>query len=282
MTPIDPAHEAGYVTDQRRAHWPATIAAFEAKSAAVARLPGFSADIPYGPHPRRRFDWFPAEGRPRAVLAWFHPGYWQMRDKSLFRCLMPRFAGLGLDVAMVGYPLAPEASLAAITEAARDALPALVAHTRAMRGRVLPVVAAGHSAGGHLAIELATTDWTERGDDAVAIAAALAFSGVYDLEPLIDTTLNAALGLDPVTAHAASPIHRVGTIGSPALFAVGGAETAAFLAQNAAMAAAWEAAGHTAEVFVAEGDDHFSLIDRLLDERSGLSAAVAGLLDRAL
>lgn len=277
-SPIDPVHEAAYVTDQRRAHWPATIAGFEAASAEVAARSGFVGDVGFGPHPRQRFDWYPADGPARATLAYFHPGYWQMRDRTLFRCLMPVFAAMGLDVAMVGYPLCPEVNLAELTEAARASVPALRAFARERRGRDLPIVAAGHSAGGHLAVELALTDWAARGIAPHPIAAVLALSGVYDLEPLVATSLNAALRLDSAAARAASPIHRVGSLGAPALFAVGGGETAAFRDQTARMADAWRAAGHRADVVESGEDDHFSLITALGDAESPLHRAVAGLL----
>jgi len=279
---IDPALDAAYVVDQRRPHWPATIAGFEAASAAGAADPRFVGDVGFGPHPRQRFDWFPADGAARGIVAWFHPGFWQMRDRTLFRCLMPRFAALGLDVAMVGYPLCPEVTLAELTEAARAVVPALVARETAVHGRPLPIVAAGHSAGAHLAVELALTDWPARGLAPAPIAAVLALSGVYDLEPLIPTSLQAALRLDPASARAASPVHRVGSVGAPALFAVGGAETAAFLEQNHRMAAAWRAAGHEADMLVSPDDDHFSLIRRFDDPASTLVAAIRAVLDRAL
>lgn len=280
--PVDPVAEAAFVVDQRRAHWPATVAGFEAESAAVAGLPGFVADLPYGPHPREGFDWFATAGEPRGLLAYLHPGYWQMRDRTLFRCLMPLFADLGFDVATVGYPLAPEATVAEITEAVRAAVPALRARARTTRGRDLPIVAAGHSAGGHLAVELAETDWAARGFESSPIAGVVALAGVYDLEPLVATTLNRALGLDAASARAASPLHRVGSIGCPALFAVGGGETEAFRTQNRAMAEAWAAAGHAARWLESADDDHFSLITRLRDPASPLRAAVVATLDAAV
>lgn len=285
--PLDPVQEAAWVSDQRRPHWPATIARFEAASAEVARRPGFTADLVYGDHPRARFDWFASEGEARGLLLYLHPGYWQMRDRTLFRCLMPIFATLGLDVATVGYPLCPDATLAEVTETLRAAVPALLARAKETRGRSLPLIAAGHSAGAHLAVELALTAWRARGLASEPIAGVLALSGIYDLEPLIATSLNAALRLDPATARAASPIHRAsrdpaGGPLAPAVFAVGAAETAAFVGQNRAMAAAWRAAGGEANVVESPGDDHFSLIERIGEPTSDLARATAGLVARAL
>jgi arylformamidase len=280
-TAVDPVMEAAFVTDQRRAHWPATIAGFEATSADVARHPAFIGDIPYGPHPRRCFDRFVCDREPRGLLLYLHPGYWQMRDRSLFRCLMPVFAEMGLDVATVGYPLCPEVSVAELTEAVRDGVAALVADTRARRGRDLPILAAGHSAGGHLAVEIALTDWSGRGRAPVHVDGVVALSGVYDLEPLVPTSLNLALRLDAASARAASPIRHVGARGCPALFAVGGDETMVFRDQNRRMAEAWRTAGQEARVFESPGDDHFSLVTRLMEPSSPLHAAVADLVDRA-
>lgn len=276
--PIDPTLEAGYVSAQGRPHWPATIADFIARSEAVAARAEFEADLVYGPHPRQRWDFLPAGGAPRAILAYFHPGYWQMRDKAVFRCLMPLFADLGCDAVVANYPLCPDATLAELTAAAQALVPALAADARRRHGRDLPVVIAGHSAGGHLAVELALAQSAPAGP----IAAAVALSGVYDLAPLIPTSLNRALRLDAASAAAASPVTRVGTIGCPALFAVGGGETPAFLAQNRAMAEAWTAAGHDARVIESGSDDHFSLITTLEDRASPLHRAVAAFLDETL
>ena len=276
---IDPVQEEAFVTGQRRAHWPETIEGLTAAGTAAAALPGFVADHAYGPHPRQRYDLLPARGPARGLLAYFHPGYWQMRDKTIGRCVLPVFAALGFDAVTVGYPLAPEATVDEITEAVRAVVPALLAETGARHGRTLPIVAAGHSAGGHLAVELATTDWAARGIAAHPIAAVVALSGVYDLEPLIATSLNRALGLDAASARAASPLRRVGWRGAPALFAVGGAETAAFRDQNARMGEAWRAAGHRVRILESDGDDHFSLIERLIVPASPFAGAVQAFLE---
>lgn len=275
---IDPACEAAYVSGQARPHWPATIAGFVAKGEAAIAAEGVEIGLAYGAHPRARFDRFPATGAARAVVVFLHPGYWQMRDRTQFRFLAPVFTGLGCDFVVADYPLAPESSVAAITETVRGLVPAVAAGTRARRGRRLPIVAAGHSAGAHLAVELALAG----GDSDAAVAAVIALSGVYDLEPLVATSLDRALRLDAATARAASPIHRVGAVGAPALFAVGGGETAAFVTQTRAMAAAWGAAGHAMRVEIVGDDDHFSLLAGLLEDESALGAAIAETIATAV
>ncbi len=251
----DPVWE--YMTGQRRPGHDALLADFARRSAATLHALPHERDVRYGPHERCRFDLFPA--RPGApVIAYYHAGYWQSRDKDGFLFLAEPFVRAGIAWAAVDYPLCPDTSFDALMDAARAALPAI--RTRA-GGRL---VAAGHSAGGHIAAEL--------GLDGAADAVA-ALSGVYDLAPLLATPLNDALRLDAASARRHSPILRVNASVPPACFIVGGAETPAFLAQNAAIAAAWP--GGIA--LTAADADHFTLLDRLADPFSPVFAAVASL-----
>ncbi|TBW36993.1 alpha/beta hydrolase [Siculibacillus lacustris] len=274
---IDPALDHAYGAGQRRPHWPALLERFAAASEAVAAGPGVLRDLAYGPHPRQRLDLVPAVDA-RAIVVWLHPGYWQSRDRTLFRFLAPTFTALGCDAVFADYPLCPEVTVAELTEALRALVPALVAQSEVRHGRPLPIVAAGHSAGGHLAIELAATDWAARGLAPAPIAAVIGVSGVYDLAPLVATALNANLRLDLASARAASPLHRVPASACPALFAVGGAETPAFLDQSRAMAAAWGAAGHGQRLEITPGDDHFTVLTTLADPASPLHGALAATI----
>ena len=63
------------------------------------------------------------------------------------------------------------------------------------------LVVAGSSAGAHLAA-MAALAADQRVKGAVLV------SGIYDLEPLIGTSIDAALGLDPATAARNSPLRR--------------------------------------------------------------------------
>ena len=58
-----------------------------------------------------------------------------------------------------------------------------------------PLVVSGHSAGGHLAACLLATDWRPLGLPADLVRAAYAISGLFDLKPLVATTVNTALGM---------------------------------------------------------------------------------------
>jgi arylformamidase len=259
-----------YVQGQARPGFAALLADYQARSDAAAAAGPCALDRPYGPMARQRFDFFPAHGRPRGTLVYFHAGYWQSRDKSGFRFIAPAYAQAGLHVALVNYPLCPDVSVAALVEAARASVPAV----RARAGEDLPLLLSGHSAGAHIAVELALG--APAGGPAIAGVAAL--SGIYDLAPLVATTLNEKLRLDAASARACSPLHRLRAGVAPALVAVGATETPAFLAQSRDFHQAWTAAGNPGALHVEAGADHFSLLEAFASPDRALFGQVLGLL----
>ena len=257
-----------YLTGQMNASQPPLIAAFVREGEEAVRALAPRLDVAYGPHPRQRYDLF-ASRAPLATLLYFHAGYWQGRDKAQFRFLAPAFVDAGWNVALVNYPLCPEVSLAELTEAARAAPSAIAEATGG------PLVICGHSAGGHLAVELALA---RAGGAEPPIAGIVALSGVYDLQPLLATSLNDKLRLTPESAQAASPLGRVSAGRAPALFAVGGLETQAFQDQTQAMAEAWAAAGNRQQVEIVEQADHFSLLRAFANPGGALFRAAMDLI----
>lgn len=265
--------EYQYVTGQIRASFPALLADFESASQAAQALEGWQWDIQYGEHPRETFDFRPASGAPRATLIYLHAGYWQSRDKSQFSFLAPGLNEAGFNVALANYPLCPDVSLQDIILSVCR-IPRSVRSLSSKSHTRCPLIVAGHSAGGHLAVEIAC-----RPDIAGGVDGVLAISGIYDLRDLIDTTLNRNLRLDKETARAASPVRRLPSQLPPAAFVVGGDETRAFHEQNQAMAAAWGAVGPSRHE-VSAGDNHFMVLTSLCHSNGLLRTMLGELASR--
>lgn len=270
--------EFQYLTGQARPGFPALFEEFERRSADAVRDGACELDLRYGAAERCTFDFFDAGPAARGVLIYLHAGYWQRRDKAGFRFIAPALVRRGLHVAMVNYPLCPTVSLAALTETVRAAVPAVLGRVDA----ALPLVTAGHSAGGHLAMEMALTDWTARGLPMATVAGVIALSGLYDLAPLVQTSLNENLRLDAASAADASPLYRAAPDGPPLLLAAGADETPAMREQSRRMHEVWLAMGNPSVLHLEPGADHFSLLQRLVAPRSALGRQVDLLLDRAL
>jgi arylformamidase len=263
MAPPDD-HQFQYVEGQGRPGFVALLAQFQADSDATAAQAGGELDLPYGPHPRQRFDFFPAQGEAQGVMLYLHAGYWQSRDKSLFRFLAPAFQARGFHVALANYPLCPEVTLDELVQAVTPSVAAVATHARQRGGADLPLVVAGHSAGAHLASVLGLSHGTLPRNAPAKVDGVWAISGIYDLAPLVDTTLNQKLRLDPDAAQRLSPLLMPGEAPVPAVWLVGGAETPAFLAQNHHMHQGWQGQGGSAGAWSAcvdmPGADHFTVL----------------------
>lgn len=246
---------------------PAVIQAWRDR-ADDARLVHPPRVIAYGPGEREIMDLFEAgPGAPVAVF--LHGGYWQALGREWFSGIAPSLLVHGVSLAIPSYDLAPTARLGRILTQARGAVEAVrdLSPTRAR-----PVVF-GHSAGGHMAACMLSEG---------RAAAAVALSGVFDLTPLISTSLNDALGLDAREAAALSPIHwpapNGSTPGGTVLDCVVGAEESAeFIRQSRMMAATWGARGVETKFHALEGLNHFTVLDPLFEAHSPTVRRVVNL-----
>ena len=176
------------------------------KDAAAYRASAHNAKpgMAYGPSMRRTIDLFPAKDDDGAPLAMFiHGGWWRSLEPSMFSQMAAGPNARGVSVAIAGYDLCPNCSIADIIEQIRAACLFL------WRKRRQRICVYGHSAGGHLAACMVTQDWKAFASDAPAdlVPAAYAISGVFDLEPLVHVSQNLDLRLDEAEARRVSPLH---------------------------------------------------------------------------
>lgn len=254
--------EFQYVTGQMRESFGHLLADFEQRNIRALTLPHWKLDVPYGHHAREVMDVRPADAQALGTVVYLHAGYWQSRDKSQFRFLAPAFNAMGWDMVLVNYPLCPEASVANIVASVAQAL-RQISIQQTERGQTGPVVLCGHSAGAHLAIELALQAAAGLGTNRLPVAGVVAISGIFDLRPLVQTSLNQRLQLNAASALTCSPAQRVQTGAAPAMFVVGESETPAFHAQSQDMARLWELQGNAAQCVTVNKADHFSVLEHV-------------------
>ena len=156
--------------------------------------------ISYGSGERHRIDLFSGDGT-GPIVVFIHGGYWQALDGSFFSHLAGGLNAHGVDVAVPSYDLCPTVSVGDIVEQMRAASREL-----AKLGR--PLVVSGHSAGGHLAACMLATDWRalDRSLPEGLVTAAYAISGLFDLRPLVPTSINNALKLDDAVGEGGEPL----------------------------------------------------------------------------
>jgi arylformamidase len=235
-----------------------------ARDAAAYREQHAPRVIAYGPSLRHTIDFFAADNR-GPLIVFIHGGYWQALDGSSFSHCARGLNVHGIDVAIPTYELCPQVSVDDIVQQMRA-----VAGELARLGR--PLVISGHSAGGHLAACLLATDWPAH--DALLpknlVIAAYAISGLFDLVPLVETSINNALRLDETAAKAASPLFWKPPVGRVFDAVVGGNESAEYFRQSQSMVEQWGSAGVSTRFGVVGDANHFTAIAPLADPDSAM------------
>lgn len=263
--------EAEYNNRARVPEWAEILARFEREAAAFrAAHRNSEIGVRYGNHPRHAVDFFHAEGGARRPLVVFiHGGYWRSLDPSNFSHFASGLNARGLSVAMPRYRLCPEVAIADIVEDIRSACTML--HTRLD----VPLLVCGWSAGGHLAACMAATDWKARGLPDQIVKAGVALSGLFELSPLIHTSINETLGLDKAAAEASSPADWSPTAGAFHAY-VGETESSEFHRQCRLIAERWAGKARTG-YHVIVGANHFTAPEPLTDPQSEMVETVVSV-----
>jgi arylformamidase len=266
-------YEVEYNNRARVPENPSIIAGW-ATDAAAWRARYAPRSVPYSPGARNTIDYFAADGK-GPIVVFIHGGYWQALDGSFFSHLAGGLNAHGVSVAIPSYDLCPDVTVDDIIGQMRMA-------TRELARLGRPLVISGHSAGGHLAACMLATDWPafDASLPANLVIAAYAISGLFDLEPLVETSINKALHLDEATARAASPLFwnapRRGILDA----VVGENESAEYFRQSRTVVDVWGAAGVATRFGVVAGANHFTAIAPLADPDSPMVARLKQLAGR--
>ncbi len=242
---------------------PAIIARWAAESKAYRNI-NAPRVIEYGPSERNTLDLFDAG--PGPAVMFIHGGYWQALDKSFFSNMAKGLNEFGVTVAVPSYDLCPNVRIGDIVEQMRAACS--IVH----RAVDAPIVVAGHSAGGHLSACLLATE--------AHVPVAYAISGLFELAPLITTSLNEKLMLDELEAASLSPLLWPAPEGKSLDAIVGAAESSEYLRQSAVIVAEWGEDGVTTRYEEVDSANHFTVIDPLSDPNSAMCERLKHLVSR--
>jgi arylformamidase len=246
------------------------VAGWTERSAALRARHGAHLDLRYGPRDRNRIDFLKiAERGP--TLVFIHGGYWQMRAKENFTLFANGPMAHGINVAMIGYTLAPDATLDEIVAEIHAGLDFLADELPALGGDDRRIVVSGWSAGGHLAAMALSHPLVKAG---------IAISGIYDLEPIRHSYLNAKLGLDAAMSLRNSPCLQSGGAAAPLSLAVGSAELPMLRQQTADFAAHRASQGLPVTYEEIPGADHFSIMDQLVSPSGRITTLIRQLFER--
>lgn len=283
---IDLSLEAEYALRRRHPERTAVYEAFAARSAALrASWPGFFSHRYLDDDPQEvaatAIDFFPAiTSQAAPLLIFIHGGYWRALDRSIFSFMAQPWLMRGVHVAFPGYQLAPTCSVAQIVAQVRAACACIRKHASAWQVDLSRVLVSGHSAGAQLGAFCLDGAFEGEGLGRQALGF-IGVSGVYDLVPLLHTSINDDIALTEAQARTLSPALHAPPAFDRFLCASGGAETAGFKGQSRDQADRWRRQGQQAQYFEAAGRTHFDILDDLANANAGLFRHAWNLLEQS-
>ena len=246
------------------------VAGWEQRSGEMRKRFPDHLDLRYGPRERNRIDFMKARERAPTLL-FIHGGYWQTRAKEVFTIVAEGPMAHGINVALIGYTLAPEANLDGIVAEIHAGIDYLTGQLPALGTADDGIVVSGWSAGGHLT-SMALSHPKVRGG--------MAISGIYDLEPIRHSYLDVKLKLDEAMSRRNSPMMQPGGPPKPLSLAVGSAELPLLRKQTA------DFAGHRARYGLPvtyeeiTGADHFTILHEMMSPQGRITTLIRQLFER--
>jgi arylformamidase len=218
-----------------------------------------------------KMDIFQAQGRSRALLMFIHGGYWRALDKKDHSFVAAELVKRGVTVAVPNYALCPAVSIEDIVRQMLQACAWLYRNGGHFGAPYGNVYVSGHSAGGHLTAMMMAALFPTFARDLPrkVVSGGLAISGVYDLRDVPNVpSINNDVRLKPAEAWKVSPMAYPPATDAPLYLAAGGKELPPFLDQNLAFGQKWK--NVLAQDIPCPGDNHFSILEKLVDPSSAL------------
>ncbi len=226
-------------------------------------------DLAYGPAAREKLDLCRgADGGP--VLVYIHGGYWQRGDKAMYSFVAEPFRAAGVNVAVINYTLTPVCRLGEIAPQVCRAVAWLWHNAEDLKIDRDNISVMGHSAGGHLTAMMMATDWPafDAAMPADAIKAGMPISGIFELEPLVHTSINQGPQMDVEEARRESPLFMEPATDAPQLVIAGGDETPEFKRQSDAYCERYRTTSRRMERYDVPDSNHFHELERLAESDS--------------
>ncbi|MEZ5658479.1 MAG: alpha/beta hydrolase [Burkholderiaceae bacterium] len=275
--------EANYNLGALRPDLPQVQQRWLARAAAHAAASRARIDLPYGEGERERFDFFSGGNPDGPLLIYIHGGYWQRGDKNLYSWISEAFIRHGVSVAIPNYTLTPAVRIGRIAPQLRRAVARFWHDAGTLGFSRSKMHVMGHSAGGHLTAMMMATDWpaVDGALPADLFRAAMPISGLYELEPLVHTTINAGPQMDVAEARAESPCNIPPLTDAPQLVIAGAAEPPELIRQSDDYAAQYRTTTRKMERYNVPGADHFDELEPLAQDDSVLFGKVMNLISTA-
>jgi len=247
------------------------------KSEGVRARLGAPQRYAYGPTPIEGLDVYRAKHLNAPINIFIHGGEWRLgaAKSSAFPAELFVHAGAHYVVPDFALVLDVGGNLMPIAEQVRRAVAWVHRNANSFGGDSDRIYLSGHSSGGHLAGVILTTDWPKDFNLPIdTVKGGLCCSGMFDLKPVRLSARRKYISFTDEMEHALSSQRHLDKLNAPVIVAHGTLESPEFQRQSRDFAAAGRAAGKPVQLLVADGYNHFEIIETLGNPYGPLGRAV--------
>jgi arylformamidase len=234
----------------------------------------------YGPTAVEELDVFRAPADKAPTLIFVHGGAWRRGAAADYAFPAETFVAAGVHYVALDFAAVTDVSgdLRVLASQVRRAVAWIHAHAHEFGGDCDWLYLAGHSSGAHLAAVALTTDWNAVGAPAQILKGGVLACGMYDLHPVRLSARSSYVAFDDDTEAKLSAIRHIDRLSAPLVVAWGTNESPEFIRQAREFAAAVKAAGKPVEALVADGCNHFEVMNTFATAEQLLGRAALNLI----
>jgi arylformamidase len=220
----------------------------------------------YGPTEIEKLDVYSPKRANAPIMVFIHGGAWRAGSAQSYAFPAETFVHAGAHFVVLDFAAVQDVggNLMTIADQVRRAVAWCYRNAASFGGDAGRLYVSGHSSGGHLAGVVAITDWVRDFSlPADVVKGTLCVSGMYDLAPVRLSARSGYIKFTDEMVQALSTARYIDRIKAPMVIAHGTLETPEFQRQNREFAAALRAAGRPSLLVVAQGYNHFELLETL-------------------
>ena len=246
-------------------------------SEAVRARLGAPRRFAYGPTPVEGLDVYATKQANAPINVFIHGGAWRVGAAKDYAFPAELFVQAGAHFVVPDFAPVQElgGDLMPMADQVRRAVAWVHRNAKSFGGDPDRLYVSGHSSGAHLAGVVLVTDWRKDfGLPADTVKGGLCCSGMFDLKPVRLSARSRYVKFTDEMENALSTQRHLDRLSTPVILAHGTLETPEFQRQSRDFAAAAKAAGKPVQLLVAQGYNHFEIIETLANPYGLLGRAV--------
>jgi arylformamidase len=269
---LDDAYDQGVWAPNRDE----VMARYQTNSARARAMLGEPRREAYGPTDAERLDVFTASRSGGPIQVFIHGGGWRGGLAADYAQLAEVLVRAGGSLVIPDFaPIGDFAGdLLPMVDQVKQAVRWVYQHAASFGGDPDRIYVMGHSSGAHIGGCLITTDWGALGLPADVLKGALLVSGMYDLKPVRLSNRSEYIAFTDEIEDALSPQRHLDRLCVPVILSYGTNESPEFRRQAREFHAAIQAAGKASTLLVADGYNHFEIVEAIASPYGLLGCAV--------